>query len=438
MLAAAPRSISTGQQSTGTSSTEPSWLSDATLDVVRPHVRRMLQSSPGYRALPPDQQLEIARNMVRVASYMANPDDLARQELGPGGGVLRHDEAAAAAVPAASTSAPNAAPSAAPAARALANPVDAAKAKASDKVGTSAGADFVDASTSKLGTNARKLMEAVDFPKFVGGLIQNVFQAIIDASIQQMKAYGELLKSVSQSVDQFAQDNITLDNARAYVADKFPDVLQVAPGESGGNTLAMRDVDDADAAMARINQELGLANPINDISDQEQEARFVQAARLQMARSRQQMLSSMVILGINRIVVTDGLINAKVVFDFRASDEMMRDANAGLTDTQSSMNRNTTKASIGLPWSGASTKNENVQRHMTTVSSSVNEESESKQDMKAKLTGEVRVNFKSDYFPMEKLASPAMLAAIQGNSTPVDPNVPPPRAGAGAAATTPA
>jgi len=426
MLAAAPR-----HQSTGTVSTEPSWLSDATLDVVRPHVRRMLQSSPGYRALPPDQQLEIARNMVRVASYMANPDDLARQELSPDGGVLRHDDTATAATPAAT-------PNATPAARALAaNPVDAAKAKASDKVGTSAGADFVDASTSRLGTNARKLMEAVDFPKFVGGLIQNVFQAIIDASIQQMKAYGELLKSVSQSVDQFAQDNITLDNARAYVADKFPDVLEVAPGEGGGNTLAMRDVDDADAAMARINQELGLANPIDDISDSEQEARFVQAARLQMARSRQQMLSSMVILGINRIVVTDGLINAKVVFDFRASDEMMRDANAGLTDTQSSMNRNTTKASIGLPWSGASTKNENVQRHMTTVSSSVSEESESKQDMKAKLTGEVRVNFKSDYFPMEKLASPAMLAAIQGNSTPVDPNLPPPRAGSGAAPATP-
>ncbi|GAB3352914.1 hypothetical protein [Lysobacter tyrosinilyticus] len=430
MLAAAPRSFSTG--STGPASNEPSWLSDATLDVVRPHVRRMLQSSPGYRALPPDQQLEIARNMVRVASYMANPDDLARQELGPSGGVLRRDDAAP------TTASPATSPTAAPAARALADPVDQAKSKASDKVGVSAGADFVDASTSRLGTNARKLMEAVDFPKFVGGLIQNVFQAIIDASIQQMKAYGELLKSVSQSVDQFAQDNITLDNARAYVADKFPDVLQVAPGENGGNTLAMRDVDDADAAMARINQELGLANPINDISDQEQEARFVQAARLQMARSRQQMLSSMVILGINRIVVTDGLINAKVVFDFRASDEMMRDANAGLTDTQSSMNRNSTKASIGLPWSGASTHNENVQRHMTTVSSSVSEESESKQDMKAKLTGEVRVNFKSDYFPMEKLASPAMLAAIQGNSTPVDPNVPPPRAGAGAAATTPA
>jgi hypothetical protein len=412
-------------------SSEPGWLGDATLDVVRPQVRRMLQSSPGFRALPAHEQQEIARNMVRVASYMANPDDLARQELGPGGGVLTREAPA----PASATSPPTAS---APTARALAGVNQAAANKASGGVGRSAGADFVDASTSTLGNNARKLMEAVDFPKFVGGLIQNVFQAIVDATIQQMRAYGELLKSVSQSVDQFAQDNITLDNARDYVADKFPDALRVQDNpDGGGKMLAMGDVEDMDATMARINAELGLAQPVDDLSDAEQEQRFVQAARLQMARSRQQMLSSMVILGINRIVVTDGQINAKVVFDFRASDEMMRDAQAGLTDTTSSANRNTTKASIGLPWSGASTKNENVQRHMTTVSSSVSEESESKQEMKAKLTGEVRVNFKSDYFPMEKLASPAMLAAIQGNSTPVDPNLPPPRAGAGAGAATP-
>lgn len=413
-------------------SSEPGWLGDATLDVVRPQVRRMLQSSPGFRALPAHEQQEIARNMVRVASYMANPDDLARQELGAGGGVLRHEPPERIApAPAADPAAPYTPPTA----RALSGVNQQAINKATGGVGRSAGADFVDASTSTLGTNARKLMEAVDFPKFVGGLIQNVFQAIVDATIQQMRAYGELLKSVSQSVDQFAQDNITLDNAREYVADKFPDALTLQDNpDGGGRMLAMAEVEDLDATMARINAELGLAQPVDDISDAEQEQRFVQAARLQMARSRQQMLSSMVILGINRIVVTDGQINAKVVFDFRASDEMMRDAQAGMSERKSSFNRNQTKASIGLPWSGASTKNDNVQRHMTTVSSSVNEESESKQEMKAKLTGEVRVNFKSDYFPMEKLASPAMLAAIQGNSTPVDPNLPPPRA-AGSPAT---
>ena len=420
------------------SSSEPAWLGDATLGVVRPHVRRLLQSSPGFRALPPNEQQEIARNMVRVASYMANPDDLARQELGAGGGVLRREPAPLRIAPA--PAADPAAPSSPPTARSLDAAVDQAKNKASEKIGTAAGADFVDASTSKLGTNAKKLMEAVDIPKFVGGLIQNVFQAIVDATIQQMRAYAELLKSVSQSVDEFAQDNISMDNARDYVAGKFPEAMRVEKNrETGGNMLAMNDVEDMDATMARINAELGLAQPVDDISDGEQEARFVQAARLQMARSRQQLLSSMVILGINRIVVTDGQINAKVVFDFRASDEMMRDAQAGLTDTQSSYNRNKSAAGVHFGWGAAGSVNENVQRHMTTVSSSVDETSESKQDMKAKLTGEVRVNFKSDYFPMEKLASPAMIAAIQGNSTPVDPNLPPPRTGAGAAnATTPA
>lgn len=404
-------------------SSEPGWLSDSTLTVVRPHVRRMLQSSPGFRALPSHEQQEIARNMVRVASYMANPDDLARHELGPAGGVLAREAPSAAAHDEGAT------------ARALGDPVADAKKKASEKVGTSAGADFVDASTSKLGANAKKLMEAVDFPKFVGGLIQNVFQAIVDATIQQMRAYAELLKSVSQSVDEFAQDNISMDNAREYVAGKFPEAMRVQQNpDDGGNMLAMNDVDDMDATMARINTELGLAQPVDDISDAEQEARFVQAARLQMARSRQQLLSSMVILGINRIVVTDGQINAKVVFDFRASDEMIRDAQAGLTDRQSSYNRNKSAAGVHFGWGAAGSVNENVQRHMTTVSSSVEESSESKQEMKAKLTGEVRVNFKSDYFPMEKLASPAMIAAIQGNSSPVDPNLPPPRAGAGAGA----
>jgi hypothetical protein len=64
----------------------------------------------------------------------------------------------------------------------------------------------------------------------------------------------------------------------------------------------------------------------------------------------------------------------------------------------------------------------------------VDETSESKAELKAKLSGEVRVNFKSDYFPMEKLASPGMIASIQGNATPFDPNPPRPAAAANAPA----
>jgi hypothetical protein len=397
-----------------------SWLDDDTLAAVRPQVRQLLQRSPGFRALPPEQQRDMARTMVRVASYMANPDGLAKQELTPGRSLLAREQGTAP-----------------PLARAQDSGVDSAKGKASEKIGTFAGADFQAGAVRQGVEQFRNLVGSVDFPSFVGGLIQNVFQAIVTASIQQMNAYGQLLKSVAQTVDQFAQDNISLNNARDWLIDKYPDQIgldEEAANEEGGQPRLAVKSEDSDAALARINTEMGIAQPITDLSDPEQESRLVMAARLQMARSRQQLLSSMVILGINRIVVTDGAINAKVVFDLKASDQAQRQARASLYDSQASMNRNTSAAGVSFGWGAAGSVNVNEQRHVTTVASAVDETSESKAEVKAKLTGEVRVNFKSDYFPMEKLATPGMIAAIQGNSLPVDPNVTPSARGAGAAA----
>jgi hypothetical protein len=388
----------------------PAWLDDATLAAVRPQVRALLERSPAFRALPRDKQIEIARTMVRVASYMSNPQGLARQEferpvLAQGG--------------------------TAPAARALADAVGAAKGKASEKIGTFAGADF-QAGAVRQGTAAfKELIGAVDFPAFVGGLIQNVFQAIVTSSIQQMQAYAEMLKSVAQTVDQFAQDNISLNNARDWLVERFPgqlDLDESGADEEGGNPRIAVVGEDEQGVLAALNATLQPQQPFTDVSDPEQEVRLVAAARLQMARSRQQLLASMVLLGINRIVVTDGAINAKVVFDLKASDQAQREARASLYDAKSSMNRNVASASTSAGVWGArfsaSTTNVNEQRHVTTVASSVDETSESKAEVKAKLTGEVRVNFKSDYLPMEKMATPGMIASIQGNATPFDPNTP--------------
>ncbi|MFZ2752027.1 MAG: hypothetical protein WAZ48_01135 [Lysobacteraceae bacterium] len=403
--------------------TGPAWLDDDTLRAVRPQVRHLLESSAGFRALEPEKQQDLARTMVRVASYMANPQGLAKQELTPGKGVLAKEQAQ---------------PVYGAPAQALANPpspVDQAKSKASEKIGTFAGSDFEAGSVKQGAENFRNFVGAVDFPKFVGGLIQNVFQAIVDASIQQMEAYAELLKAVAQTVDQFAADNISMNNARDWMTQRFGADLTIdTSDQESGPRLGVKSEDDPEAALTRVSQELQLAEPVTDLSDPDQESRLVMAARMQMARSRQQMLSSMVMLGINRIVVTDGLINAKVMFNFRASDEAKRDAKASLYDRDSSFNKNTTVAGAHFGWGGAASANTNVQSHMTTVSSSVDETSSSSQEMKAKLSGEVRVNFKSDYFPMEKLASPGMIASIQGNATPFDPNTKSNPAGASAPA----
>jgi hypothetical protein len=368
------------------------WADQETLRHVRPAVRELLESSESFGKLTPAEQEQLAHEMVKVASYMAKPDGLPLAEEQAGG-------------------------------------ADAVRDRLAEDPGF-AGEDFEAGAIRQGVEQFGELVKKVDFPLFVSGLIQGVFQAIVDSSIQQMRAYGELVANVAKTVDEFAKDNISENNGRDWLADRFPDMLDVETS-SGPAELAEGEApppqsklvvkaEDPDAALAQIGRELELPKPITDLSDPEQEAELVRQARLQIARGRQQLLASMVMLGINRIVVTDGLINAKVVFDLRASDRAKRAASASMEDSTRSM----TSASIGSSYGGwfspvkASVSAETRNEHIATVESSVDDTSESRAEVKAKLSGEVRVNFKSDYLPLDKMANPAMIAAIQGNAQP--------------------
>lgn len=388
---------------------QPAWKDGETLSLVRPEVRKILQASPGFAKLSPDDQRQLAQSMVDISSYMVNPDGLAAQELSPEGGILSQTQADA---------------------------TEKAGGRASSD--PFAGEDFEGGAIRQGTEQFGELVQKVDFPAFVSGLIENVFQAIVNSSIQQMKAYGELLANVAKTVGQFAQDNITENNARDWLAERFPDKLGVGieqdsfgfsetdidPQKKASPKLKVTAEDESEALKA-ISSELDLKEPVTSISDESQERRLVLAARLQIARSRQQLLASMVMLGINRIVVTDGQINAKVVFGMRASDIARRRSKASLYDSSSVTSKTTAGASFGGWFSPvqASVETSVSTGHLATVQSSLDENSESKAEVKAKLTGEVRVNFKSDYMPMEKMASPQMIAAIQGNAQPPEKKV---------------
>ncbi|MCP4289819.1 MAG: hypothetical protein GY792_36270, partial [Gammaproteobacteria bacterium] len=184
--------------------------------------------------------------------------------------------------------------------------------------------------------------------------------------------------------------------------------------------------DDPEVRLAEISREMNVNPPITDLSDADAELRLVTGARLEMARSRQTLLSSMVMLGINRIVVTDGSIRAKVIFDMRSSDTAKRGYKASMYDKEAQRYKESVKAEYGSWYTpyNASASFEGEQEHVATVGSAVDETSESKAEAKSRLSGEVRVNFKSDYLPMEKMATPEMMSTIQGNSTPYNPNAP--------------
>jgi hypothetical protein len=407
----------------------PPPTSAAAIQAARPEVLQLLMRTPAFLSLPEEERRKIAGDMVRVLSYMTDPNGVhseiaAREASGdlPRSGALAASPVA----------------QAAPVARVMADdPVQATKRQLSQSPGF-AGEDFEAGAVRQGVEQFGEMVRKVDFPKFVGGLIKNVFQAIVESSIEQMRAYGELIGNVAKTTDQFMRDNIGEAAGRDYLADAYPDVLSVgidntandfADGEEAAQPPPRLEANGENAAvrLAEISREMNVNPPVTDLSDANAELRLVTAARLQMAKSRQQLLSSMVMLGINRIVVTDGSINAKVVFDMRASDKAKRNYTASMHDREAQRYKESVNAEYGswyTPYSyGAAFEGE--QEHVATVGSALDESSESKAEVKAKLSGDVRVNFKSDYLPLDKMATPEMMSVIQGNSTPYNPNNPP-------------
>jgi hypothetical protein len=392
------------------------WTSTGALEAVRPQVRDTLMAIPSFGEMTEPERRDLAANMVKVLSYIADPNAVV-------------SEVDAGRVPAP--------PQAVVASAQAEDPVEATKRQLSKNPGV-IGKEFQAGAVKQGVEQFGALVQKVDFPKFVGGLIQNVFQAIVESSIEQMRAYGELISNVAKTVDQFMADNITPGAGRDFLSQRFPDDLGVdvqrgdggfAEGDDAAKAAAPQAVlvakgDDPAVALARISKEMNVNPPVTDLSDADAELRLVTAARLQMARQRQQLLSSMVMLGINRIVVTDGSINAKVVFDMRGTDEAKRHYTASMYDRETQRHKESINASYGSWFTPVSVdaSAENEQTHVATVGSAVDDSSESKAEVKAKLSGDVRVNFKSDYLPLEKMATPEMMSVIQGNSTPYNPN----------------
>ncbi|HWB82127.1 MAG TPA: hypothetical protein VG755_44495 [Nannocystaceae bacterium] len=325
--------------------------------LVRTRVRGLLEKSDAYRKLPPDEQRTMAKSLVDTVAYLADPK-------------------AGQAMP-----------------RALAQGDQGQQQGIGD--------------AARAGAQAYKdLTGAVDFPKFVSGLIDGVFNAIVTASIRQMEAYQKLLENVTKSVDGFAKDNFTLNQGRDSLVDRFPNLLQI--DNSGGKPRLAPTEEGEETGLADVKQAMGMGKDEDiDLSDETSEKELARRGQLEMAKLRQKQLATMVLMGINRIVVTNGLINAKVIVDVKTKDTSHDEH---VTATSSDDTRTGTKQSGG-GWFSSEYKRDN---YTTIVKSATEDKSSADQSVetKAQLTGEVKINFKSETFPLDKLASQTDLEAV--------------------------
>jgi len=243
-------------------------------------------------------------------------------------------------------------------------------------------------------------MDAVDFPAFVAGLIQGTFQAIVDATAAQVRQYAELVASLASSVGEFSRDNVTDNQARDWMIERHgADVALVLPrpGEPGQPRLQPRSrtpgspdwLSDFDLAGQDLTAEL-LEGPL------------LAAARQRLAESRMKTLATMVLMGINRVVVEDGQIRARMQFHAKASETVSAQIAAGSSGTRAGIAQRDSSGTVA------------AQTMVSTLS--VNAQADI--GIKAELMGEVQIRFRSETFDLNQFATTPAIQLINQHARP--------------------
>ena len=249
--------------------------------------------------------------------------------------------------------------------------------------------------TEALGDRARRALDAVDFPSFVAGLIQGTFQAIVDATAHQVREYAKLVADLSKTVDEFTRENVSDYQTRDWLASRYPRELNLALPEPGANTPPTLTPREEGEDSPEWLKEFGLEG--EQLTPEVVEGPLLQAGRRALGEERMRMLANMVLLGINRIVVDDGQLRARLQFHARARESV----NAQI------------KAQTGGQQMGIAARQADMQSQISTMVSTVDVNAQADVAIKADLVGEVSVKFRTEAFNLDRFADAQSIGVIQ-------------------------
>ena len=370
----------------------------ATRALVRTQVQGLLQATPSYHQLGHTDRGLLQDRLTSVAAYAAEClRDIYWQSARLGQTpVLKETRTSGALVHDADPSAPLTpdARSSAPLAQAQAN-------------------DFKPRAASQIGSVTQQTLRAIAFPTFVADLIRGTFDAILQTNIRQMEAFSQLLGNVSKTVDQFMADNVSDAQAHGWLAQRYPQHLQLQGGKAVPRDNA------SELPPPDFESELHVSAGLDESAIEDT---LLPAARRRLAETRLQMLSTMVLMGINRIVITAGKIRATMGFHIDTSDSAF-ERTAQDVDARMAVRGHYNALLWGVEASAS-----------LAYVSSTRAGSDAEINTETDLTGEVELHFKSDYFPVERFATGGTLKAISNNTAVPEANPAPtlPKPGAGA------
>jgi hypothetical protein len=231
------------------------------------------------------------------------------------------------------------------------------------------------------------LVDSVDFPKFVADLLKAVFDANISVMKAQTDDYIRLMKEATRGVAEFIKqiDNTT---TFAYLAENSPDEWGISMEEDGqgGEKMALTKPDGEKV----------------DMDDNTVKAKIMEA-KIALAKEHRAALREIILMGVTRLVVEKGEVEAGVMFEFKGKRDVEKKDKAMLRTTQTKgTSGGSSGGIIGSIFGGPRVSHAN-QKHQTQLSVS-STKSTAQDELSAKLSGKVRIQFKTDYFKLDNFA----------------------------------
>jgi hypothetical protein len=217
-----------------------------------------------------------------------------------------------------------------------------------------------------------ELVESVDFPKFVADLLKAVFDANISVMRAQTDDYIRLMREATKSTADFVK-NVKDDDAFAYLAEQKRDQYNVIV-EDGKIALTNPEGEKVDPDDAMVKAK-------------------IMDAKIQMAKEHRAALREVILMGVTRLVVDKGEVEAGVEFKItakRKSEKKHQDQNINVANVEA-------QGGFGMFSAKASMTNTNIQINTANKDAA--------DDLSAKLMGKVNIKFKTDYFKLDNFAS---------------------------------
>lgn len=273
---------------------------------------------------------------------------------------------------------------------------------------------MADANAGSRALAAASQLEKIGFVDFTVDLVKGVYQVIVNASMEQLEAYAELVNKVSKTLQEY-QDEVlgSSDTDKNEKAEKY--IIDVL-GFNKGETYTLTD-DQAAALKEHFagvtvkegEQEKGIDDYITDSGtsksiSHEDLLKLVLEKLKKSTEHSYDLLKTILKIGMQKVVVTNGEIRSKLTFHVDASDDYSKTISTysnrssgwgiggGLSGSATGLVGKVFGAALGIGLSGGySNRKLNV--------SVVNERSTSATNVNVDILGEVLINFRTETFP---------------------------------------